>query len=74
TTNANDLLVAANVVQTFTSGPGAGFTNRMVTVPDGDIVEDRVVSATGSYSATASLSSAGAWVMQLVAFRAAGSP
>ena len=42
--------------------------------PDGDIAEDRVVTAVGSYSASAPLSSAGPWVMQMVAFRAAGSP
>ena len=72
TTNANDLLVGANLVQTTTNGAGAGFTSRMITNPDGDILEDRVVTATGSYSATAPISS-GQWVMQIVAFRAAGS-
>jgi DNA end-binding protein Ku len=36
----------------------------------GDIAEDRVVTATGSYTATAPLGSAGAWIMQMVAFRA----
>ncbi len=71
TTNLNDLVVGANLVQTFTSGPGAGFTNRIITNPDGDILEDRVVSAAGSYNATASIS-AGLWIMQIVAFRAAG--
>ena len=35
------------------------------------ILEDRVVSAAGSYSATAALC-VGSWIMQLVAFRAAG--
>ena len=71
TTNANDLLVGANLVQTLTTGPGTGFTNRVITSPDGDILEDRVVTATGSYSATAPDSPAGAWIMQMVAFRAA---
>jgi hypothetical protein len=71
TTNANDLLVGANLVQTLTTGPGTGFTNRMITSPDGDILEDRVVTATGSYSATAPDSPSGAWIMQMVAFRAA---
>jgi outer membrane protein assembly factor BamB len=73
TTNASDLLVGANIVLTGTTGPGSGFTSRVITSPDGDIAEDRVVSAVGSYSATAPLSSAGGWVMQMVAFRAAGS-
>jgi chitodextrinase len=71
TTNASDLLVAANIVQTGTSGAGTGFTNRSITAPDGDILEDQIVSATGSYTATAPLSSAGGWIMQLVAFKAA---
>jgi Fibronectin type III domain len=72
TTNASDLLLAANLVGTTTSGPGSGFTSRMVTTPDGDIAEDRMVTATGSYSASAPLTSSGFWIMQMVAFKAAG--
>jgi Bacterial Ig-like domain (group 3)/IPT/TIG domain/Galactose oxidase, central domain/Kelch motif len=72
TTSANDLLVGANLVQTITTGPGAGYTSRVITSPDSDILEDSVVSVTGSYSATAPVDS-GAWIMQMVAFRAAGS-
>src|SRR5262249_9876109 len=71
TTSANDLLFGANTVFTHTAGPGNGFTSRMITDPDGDIAEDRVVTATGSFAATAPLTSSGPWVMQLVAFRAA---
>jgi hypothetical protein len=71
TTNANDLIFGANVVFRRTTGPGPGFTNRMITVPDGDIAEDRVVTTTGSYSATAPLTFSGPWVMQMVAFKAA---
>ncbi|HEV2194387.1 MAG TPA: hypothetical protein VGR55_02340, partial [Candidatus Acidoferrum sp.] len=52
--------------------PGTGYTSRVITSPDGDILEDQIVKATGSYSATAPISS-GAWIMQMVAFRAAGS-
>jgi fibronectin type III domain protein len=70
TTNATDLLVGANYVQTRTLGPGAGYTERLITTPDGNILEDRVVTATGSYSATAPVNGAG-WVMQMVAFRGA---
>ena len=70
TTGANDLLVGANLVSGTTTGPGTSYTTRLVTNPDGDILEDRVVTAVGSYSATASVSG-GAWIMQLVAFRAA---
>ncbi|PYX11846.1 MAG: hypothetical protein DMG84_23065 [Acidobacteria bacterium] len=71
TTNANDLLVGANLVQTLTTGPGSGYTNRVITSPDGDILEDRVVTTTGSYTATAPVSPSGQWIMQMVAFRAA---
>jgi hypothetical protein len=70
TTNANDLIIGANVVYTTTTGPGAGFTNRVITVPDSDIAEDRIVSVTGSYTATAPLSPPAAWIMQLAAFKA----
>ena len=71
TTNANDLLIAGNVVMTYTSEAGSDFVARVVTTPDGDLAADRVVSATGSYGATASLTGAGAWIMQMAAFRAA---
>src|SRR6266481_7295478 len=70
TTNPTDLLFGANIVGTFTPGPGSGFTSRLLTSPDGDIAEDRMVTATGSYSATtAALTPAGPWIMQMVAFR-----
>jgi hypothetical protein len=75
TTNGNDLIFGANMVTTSTSGPGSGFKSLVITLPDGDIAEDRVVSAVGSYSATAPLTGAGPWVMQMVAFRGpAGAP
>jgi hypothetical protein len=38
---------------------------------DGDILEDRLVYATGSYSGTANQFCTDSWVMQLVAFRLA---
>jgi chitodextrinase len=69
---ANELIVGANMVTSTTSGPGSGFTSRVITSPDSDILEDRIVTATGSYSATATVSS-GQWIMQMVAFKAAGS-
>jgi Fibronectin type III domain len=72
TKHANDLLVGANLVRTSTTGPGSGLTKRLLT-PDGDIAEDRFLTTTGSVSASAPLSSPGAWVMQMVAFRAANS-
>jgi hypothetical protein len=72
TTNNLDLLVAGNTVQALTTGPGANFTQRLLTNPNGDIAEDRVVTATGLYSASAPTNQEVAWVMQMVAFRAAG--
>ena len=50
---------------------GPGYTLRTLTSPNTDILMDRVVSATGSYNATAPVDEGG-WIMQLVAFRAAG--
>ena len=72
TTNATDLIFGANLVQTITTGPGSGFTSRLLTQPDGDIAEDRMVTATGSYSATAPVNPSGPWIMQMVAFRTPG--
>ena len=71
TTSGADLLLAANTVQTLTAGSGAGFSQRLLTSPDGDLAEDRVTGAAGSYSASAPLAGSGGWAMQVVAFRAA---
>jgi hypothetical protein len=71
TTSANDLLVGANLVQSTTLGAGTGYTSRVIT-GDGDILEDRIVTVTGGYNATAALDKVQPWIMQMVAFRAAG--
>ncbi|MGH8208668.1 MAG: hypothetical protein ACREU6_03580, partial [Steroidobacteraceae bacterium] len=71
TADASDLLVAANTVTTGTTGAAAGYTSRVITSPDSDILEDSVVAAAGGYGATASLAAPGPWVMQVVAFRGA---
>ena len=68
TTKANALIFGASTVTSYHTGPGPGFTSRVITSPDGDIVEDRIVSVTGSYSVAAPMTT-GNWVMQLVAFR-----
>ena len=70
TVNANDLLVAANTVQTVTTGPGTGFTTRILTT-DGNLVEDEAVTSAGSYTATAPCSPSGGYAMQMVAFKVA---
>ena len=49
---------------------GTGLTTRIITVPNADIVNDRVVNGVGTYGATATQS--GFWVMQTATFRAAG--
>jgi len=71
TTNANDLLVGANIVNHVTTNPATGYTKRIIT-SDGDILEDRVVSSVGAYGATAALNTTNNWVMQLAAFKIAG--
>ena len=69
TTSANELIFGANTVATTTKAAGSGFTSRIITSPDGDIAEDKVVTTAGSNSATATLSSSGPWVMQMVTFK-----
>ncbi len=71
TTSANALLVGGDVLEATTTGPGTGFTQRILTPGMGNIFEDKVVSATGSYSATANADSVGNWVMQIGAFKRA---
>ena len=68
TTTATDLIFGAGTTTSRYTGPGSGFTQRIITAPDGDIAEDRLVTAVGSYSAVAPNTS-GRWVMQMVAFR-----
>ena len=70
TTNANDLLVAGNFLDGENTAVGTGFTLRLTTGYD-EIVEDEVVTAVGSYSATATQNVNGYWLMQMAAFRAA---
>src|SRR5262249_21946773 len=70
TTYTNELLIGAGYSGATITGPGAGYTRRVTTV-NTNILEDRIVSATGSYSATASVSPSVFWIMQMVTFRAA---
>ena len=74
TTSANELIFGANTVATTTSAAGSGFTSRIITVPDGNIAEDKVVTVSGSNSATATLSDSGPWVMQMATFSAVSGP
>ena len=70
TSVANELIFGANMVATGNLTAGTDFTPRIVTSPDSDLAEDRTVTSTGSYSATATLTSSGPWVMQMMALKA----
>ncbi len=70
TTKPTELLFGAGATSGLFTAPGTGYTQRIITNPDGDIAEDRVVTSVGTYSATATQS--GDEVMQIVAFKAAG--
>ena len=67
----SELIFGANTVSTGNSGAGSGFTARIITSPDSDLAEDETVTSTGSYGATAPLTSSGNWVMQMATFSAA---
>jgi hypothetical protein len=69
TSTAKELLVAAGTTTGAFVSAGTGFTARVITTPDADIAQDQIVSATGTYSATANQS--GTWVMQVVSFKGA---
>jgi hypothetical protein len=69
TTSANELIFGANTVATLNKAAGSGFTSRIITVPDGNIAEDKAVTSSGSSSATATLTASGPWVMQMATFK-----
>src|SRR6202008_4071972 len=57
TTSANELIFGAETTATNTKAAGSGFTARIITSPDNDLAEDKVVTITGSNAATATLTS-----------------
>ncbi len=67
TTSANELIVGAGNPSSVFTGAGSGFSNRIIN-SFGGISEDKIVSSTGSYNATVTLTS-GTWVMQMVGFK-----
>jgi YD repeat-containing protein len=71
TTSANDLLVGGDYVDAGTGAAGSGFTLRVAS-PNNTILEDEIVTSTGSYAATAAVSGPDWWIIQMVAFKAAG--
>ncbi len=72
TNSATELIFGAGMTGGHYSAAGTGFVSRIITSPDGDIAEDKIVSATGSNTATATLSYSAPWVMQMATFRASG--
>ncbi len=70
TTFSNELIFGAGDTSGAFTAVGTSFTKRLITSPDSDIVEDRIVSAIGSYNASAKQN--GAYVMQMATFKAAG--
>ena len=74
TTTAPGLVFGAGTTAGAFKTAGTGFTTRVITNPDADIVADRTVSTAGAYNATATLSASSAWVMQVATFKAASTP
>ena len=68
TTAANEMIFGAGSNGDGFSGGGTGFTLRMIDFY-GNLAEDKTVSSTGSYNASAPLQKSTVWVMQMVAFR-----
>ncbi|HVT08251.1 MAG TPA: fibronectin type III domain-containing protein, partial [Polyangia bacterium] len=72
TTAQGDLLVAGNYNQYSSLGAGDGYTLRLKTDPDGDVLEDRIADAVDFYSATVPLNDVMSWwIIQVAAFRSA---
>src|SRR6185295_2230428 len=72
TNAATELIFGAGMTAGRFTGPGTGFGSRIITNPDGDIAEDKVVTSTGSNSAVAPMSTSTSWVMQVATFKASG--
>src|SRR5262249_50436207 len=71
TTNANDILLGANLAGTITSAPGSNYSNRAITRPLGDLLEDRIVTSTGSYDSVATMSASANCIMSFLAIKEA---
>ncbi len=69
TTGANELIFGSGMTIARFTAAGSGFISRIITSPDADIAEDRTVTATGSYSATAP-NTTSYWVMQVATLKA----
>lgn len=65
---AGELLFVAGMTTTAFTGPGSGFTTRLLTEPGGNLIEDKSAGAAAAYGAKATLES-GAWLIQAAAFK-----
>jgi hypothetical protein len=63
----SELLFAAGMTSGTFTAAGTGYTARVITSPDGDLVEDAVAYQTGDHAAAAALSG-GTWLLQLAVF------
>jgi glucose/arabinose dehydrogenase len=70
TTSPSELLFGAGMTSGIFTGSSAGYTTRIITPIDADIVNDRNVTSVGTYNAGGTQN--GTWVMQIATFRAAG--
>ena len=67
--SAPALLVSAVTTAGGVSASGPGFNNRVITSPDGDLLQDKLVTGkTGPLSDGATLGAGDYWVSQLVSF------
>jgi glucose/arabinose dehydrogenase/chitodextrinase len=71
TTASNDLIFGAGMTTGVYNGGTNGFTTRIITPQNADIVIDKIATTAGSYAATADVGSSD-WIMQAVAFRGSG--
>jgi hypothetical protein len=71
TTSNSELVFGAGMTTGAFFGAGSDFTTRVITYPNNDIVFDKTVSATGSYSVSAL--GTGSWVLQMATFKPTGS-
>lgn len=67
TTSSSELIFGAGTTGTAFSAAGSGFTSRMINIY-GNIAEDKIVTSSGTYNATATTSSSN-WVMQMATFK-----
>ena len=71
TTYWHEMLVAASTVAFAQTAGDPTYTLRILTSNDGNILQDKEVTAVGMYNASATQNASGAWVITLLALRAA---